>query len=68
MAVVISTKLHYAELGYHAWPFTGIQPQYVTNHLGWLSLLPSVGKEITTCQGTVTVLCAGKVTVGLALH
>jgi len=24
--------------------------------------------EITTGQGTVTVLCAGKVTVGLALH
>jgi len=24
--------------------------------------------EITTGQGTVAVLCAGKVTVGLALH
>jgi len=42
--------------------------QYVTNHLGRLSLLPSVGREISTGQETVAVLCAGKVTVGLALH
>jgi len=27
-----------------------------------------VGREISTGQGTVAVLCAGKATVGLALH
>jgi len=27
-----------------------------------------VGREISTGQGTVAVLCTGKVTVGLALH
>jgi len=35
---------------------------------GWLSLLPSLWMEISTGQGTVAVLCAGKVTTGLALH
>jgi len=34
-----------------AWPFTGIQPRYVTNHFGWLSLLPSVGREISMVKG-----------------
>jgi len=46
--------------------------QYTTSvcnqPLGWLSLLPSLRMEISSGQGTVAVLCAGKVTIGLALH
>jgi len=46
--------------------------QYTTSvcnqPLDWLSLLPSVRMEISTGQGTVAVLSAGKVTLGLALH
>jgi len=33
-----------------------------------LGLLPSVRMEISTGEGTMAVLCTGKITVGLALH
>jgi len=35
---------------------TGIPPQYVTSHHGQLSLLPSVGREMTTGQSAI-MLC-----------
>jgi len=38
------------------------------NHLGRVNFVPPEGREISTGQGTVAVLCAGNVTVGLALH
>jgi len=34
-------------------------PRYVTGHPGQLSLLPSVGLEMSSCQRTM-MLCAGE--------
>jgi len=33
-----------------------------------LCIIPSVGREISTAEATLSVLCTGKVTVGLPLH
>jgi len=42
--------------------------RYVTSQSSQLSLVPSAGQEMSTGQGAVTVICAGKITVGLALQ
>ena len=43
------------------WPYSGpgIPPRYVTSHPGQLSLLPSVGREVSTDQ-SVVMLCGWK--------
>jgi len=52
MVLVTSTKLLYVEL-----EMGGIPPGCATSHLDQLSLLPSVGRKMSTGQGTVAVLC-----------
>jgi len=37
----------------------GIPPQYVTSHLRQLSLLPSVGREMSTVPGQIAVMRCG---------
>ena len=43
---------------------SGKRPRYVTSHPGQLSLLPSVGREISTDQSAVT-LCGWGVKAGM---
>ena len=45
--------------------WTGKPLQYVTSHPGQLSLLPSVGREVSTSQ-SVVILCILEVKAGMA--
>jgi len=35
----------------------GMPPRYVTSHIGQLSLISAAGREMSTDQGPVTLLC-----------
>jgi len=56
-ALATSAKLLYPKPG-DGRPFRGILSWYVTSHSGQLSLLPSVGREVCTSEGTMTVFCS----------